>query len=79
MTISASLDKPGGYAPGDTITLTVVSDKRLSSTSLAISAAGEGAQSTLIVQLGVLVTDPSGRKWTVKSDDGKTQVLTSTA
>lgn len=78
MSLTANLDK-ATYNPGDTMTLTVVSDKRLQSTALDIQSAGDDAKVTTTVQAGVTVTDPSGRKWTVKSDDGHTAIYTSTA
>lgn len=78
MALTATLDKPA-YNPGDTITLTVVSDKRLQTSQIDVEAAGDDAKVTTTVQAGIVLTDPSGRKWTVKSDDGKTAVYTATA
>ena len=77
MALTATLDKPQ-YAPGDLMTLTVVSDKRLVSDTIDVQAAGDDAKVTTIVQAGVTVTDPN-RTWTVQSDDGKTAVYTATA
>lgn len=77
MSLTATLDKPV-YAPGATVTLTVVSDKRLTSAIIPVTAAGEGANATLTVCAGVFITDPQ-RPWTLVSDDGKTAVFTATA
>lgn len=79
MALSYTLDKPNGYNPGDLITLTVVSDKRLQSQSFPISSAGDNATVSLIIQQGITLMDSTGRKWTSKSDDGKTAVFTATA
>lgn len=78
MALTASLDK-ASYAPGDTITLTIVSDKRVQSSTLDIASAGDDAKVTTIVQAGIVLSDPAGRKWTVKTDDGKTATYTATA
>jgi hypothetical protein len=79
MTITATLDKPAGYNAGDTMTLTVVSDKRLQTDTIDVASAGEDATVTTTVRAGFTYTDTLGKKWTVKSDDGKTLVLTATA
>jgi hypothetical protein len=78
MSLTATRDKDV-YQPGDLITLTVTSDQRIKSTPLDIVAAGEDVKVTISVQTGVTLTDPTGRKWTVKSDDGYVQILTSPA
>lgn len=75
--LTATLDKTS-YNPGDTITLTVTSDKRITATVVDVQAGGEDVKVTTTVQTAVTVTD-TARKWTVKSDDGKVAVLTSTA
>ena len=54
------------------IELTVVSDKR--KVEVTVSAVGETATAT--GQFPIKVTDASGRKWTLKSDDGATAVYT---
>lgn len=79
MALTASLDKPAGYKTGDTITLTIVSDKRIETDVLDLQAAGEDAKVTTIVQLGFVLSDPRARTWTTVSDDGKTVVLTTKA
>lgn len=78
MALTATLDK-ASYNVGDTMTLTVVSDKRITSDTIAIQSAGDDAQVTTTVQAGVVVNDPAGRTWTSESDDGKTAVFTATA
>lgn len=78
MALTATLDK-ASYNAGDTMTLTVVSDKRVSSVSLAIASAGDNATVTTTVQAGVTVKDSTGRNWASKSDDGKTAVYTAIA
>lgn len=78
MTLTLSLDK-ASYNPGDTMTLTIVSDKRLRSDVLDIQSAGDDAKVTTTVQAGIVITDPALRKWTSKSDDGKTAVFTAIA
>jgi hypothetical protein len=78
MALTAALDK-SSYNAGDTMTLTVVSDKRLSSDTIDAQAGGEDVKVTTTIQTGVAITDSSGRTWTLKSDDGKTAVYTSKA
>ena len=53
-------------------TLTVVSDKRI--VTVTVAAAGETATGTAVYP--VTVTDSSGRTWSKKSDDGATAVFT---
>lgn len=77
MALVATLDKTS-YAPGDTMTLTVISDKRQTSSTIAVVAGGETVNVTTTVQTGVTVTD-SARTWTLVSDDGKKSVYTSKA
>lgn len=78
MSLTATLDKTA-YSVGDTMTLTVVSDKRLQSDVIDVKAAGDDATVTTTVQAGIVVTDQSGRVWTVGSDDGHAAVYTSKA
>lgn len=78
MALTLTLDKPA-YAPGDTMTLTAVSDKRVQSDTIDVQAAGDDAKVTTTVQAGIKVSDSTGRVWTVKSDDGVTAVYTATA
>ena len=78
MSLTLSLDK-ASYTPGQTMTLTAVSDKRLQSSTIDVQAAGDDAKVTTIVQAGITVSDSTGRVWTVVSDDGKTAVFTSQA
>jgi len=56
MSLTATLDK-ASYAPGDTITLTVVSDKRQTNTSADVQAAGEDFKIGILVQSGVKIID----------------------
>lgn len=78
MTLAYTLDKPAGYAPGDTITLTITSDKRLQAQpAVPITSAGESVSLLLTLLYPVLLADAT-RKWTLKSDDGKTAVYQST-
>lgn len=78
MALTATLDK-ASYAPGDTMTLTVVSDKRIQTAVIDIQSAGDDAKVTTTVQSGIVLTDPAARKWTIVSDDGKTAVYHATA
>jgi hypothetical protein len=78
MALTATLNK-ATFVPGETMTLTVVSDKRLQSSILDVLAAGDDAKATVTVLAGIVLTDPAGRKWAVASDDGKTAVFTATA
>lgn len=78
MALTATLDK-SGYKPGDKMTLAVVSDKRLQSTTISVAAGGETVKVTTTVQLPVSLTDSTGRVWTAGADDGKTAVYTATA
>lgn len=54
------------------ITLTVVSDKR--KVSVNVSVLGE--TTTAYGAFPITVSDDSGRKWTLKTDDGATAVYT---
>lgn len=79
MALTATLDK-AIYSPGDTATLTIVSDKRIAgSTTLDIVTAGEDFKVGITVFAPVRIADSTGRVWTQKSDDGKTAVYTATA
>ena len=79
MALTATLDK-ASYKPGDVMTLTVVSDKRVTSSTVDVQAAGEDVKVTTTVQTGVTVADSTvSRAWLLKSDDGKTAVYTATA
>lgn len=77
MSLSATLDK-ASYAPGDTITLTVVSDKRITNTALDVKAGLEDFKVNITIQSGVWISGDS-RVWNLKSDDGKTAVYTAVA
>jgi hypothetical protein len=80
MSLTWSLDKADGvYAPGAQATLTVTSNKRISTATIAITTGGEGANATLTVQDGVVITDSTGRKWTLVTDNGSTAIFTATA
>jgi hypothetical protein len=76
MSLSVSLDKTH-VAPGTTVTMTVVSDKRITTTSFPVGAGGETAEVTFSVQTGV--TFGAGAPTTTAvSDDGHTAVYTFT-
>jgi hypothetical protein len=75
--ITVTLDKKQPVTPGTTVTMTVVSDKRLTSTTFPVGAGGETANVTFSVQTGV--TFGAGAPTTTAvSDDGHTAVYTFT-
>jgi FKBP-type peptidyl-prolyl cis-trans isomerase 2 len=73
MALTATLDKTK-YAPGDAGILTVVSDKRVTSTDLNIAAAGETLKVTVTVVSPVTVTATLAT--TLISDDNVTSKYT---
>jgi hypothetical protein len=76
MSLSVTLDK-NHVAPGTLVTMTVVSDKRLTATTFPVGAGGETTNVTVSVQTGV--TFGAGAPTTTAvSDDGHTAVYTFT-
>lgn len=85
-TVTASFNKPAGYAPGELITLTVTyadADRATLAVTVTVtdSTGGTGtATSNVVIDQGtVAVTSSPARTWTKVSDSGTVAVFTTTA
>jgi hypothetical protein len=75
--ITVSFDKKQPFAPGTPVTMTVASDKRLTTVAFPVGAGGETVNVSFAVQSGV--TFGAGAPTTTAvSDDGHTAVYTFT-
>jgi hypothetical protein len=76
MSLSVSLDK-SHPAPGEKVTMTITSDKRLTTNAFQALAGGESATVTVTVQTPVSF-GPGAPAAALLSDDGKVAVYTFT-
>ena len=77
-TLTVTPDKPS-YNTGDPVTVTVTGNMVQADQITVTDPEGDSGTGTINVVQALQVSDPAGRVWVTKSNDGKTAVLTSTA